>query len=557
MVRSTVVAGLFLALSASAARAQVTTRADLDSSGNETNGVSYWGNCSVDGRYVVFSSFATNLVPSDTNACQDVFLRDRVSGTTERVSVSTSGSQQTGDTLQNYALPGVSGDGRYVTFSSLAANLVTGDTNGDFDVFVRDRLLGTTTRVSVDGSGNEAVGGYSAFGLPSVDGRYVCFLSGATNLVAGDTNSQRDVFVKDLWTGSIDRASIGVGGVQATQHCGFDWFSDDGRYVVFECDDDALAPGDANGSSDVYLRDRAAGTTELVSLTVAGAVPTGSSFGGAISADGRYAFFTSTAADVVPGDTNGDWDVFMRDRTLGTTTRVNLGTGGVQALNHDSYLTAISTDGRYLLFWSLADNLVAGDTNAIEDLFLRDVVTGAIQRVNVDSAGNQATGTPVLSYSSLTADGQSAVFQSFSPNLVTGDTNNNYDIFVRTLPSPWANMGSSLAGLHGDPILYATGTFVPADKFALRLINARPSSLAMLFVSLGVGPGAPFKGGVLKTFPVLTSVILFTNAGGALNLSAVLPSLPSGSALGFQYAIQDPAAVFGVSLSNCMKGTVP
>jgi len=548
---------LALLLVVPAAHAQLTTRADVDSAGNETNGISYWGNPSVDGRYVVFSSFASNLVPGDTNACQDVFLRDRVAGTTERVSVSSSGTQQTGDTIPNYALPAVTADGRYVTFASLAGNLVPGDTNGDFDVFVRDRLLGTTTRVSVDASGNQAVGDSSAFGLPSVDGRYVAFKSGATNLVPGDTNGKRDVFVKDLWTGAVDRATVGASGGQSTFDSSFDWFSDDGRYVVWDSPDSTLVPGDTNNNNDVFLRDRLAGTTEMISLTSTGGVPSGYSFGGAISADGRYAFFTSTASDVVPGDTNGDWDVFMRDRVLGTTTRVNLGVGGVEAVNHDSYLTSISSDGRFVLFWSLASNLVPGDTNGVEDLFLRDTVTGAIQRVNVDSAGNEATGDPVLDYSSLTADGQTAVFQSFSPNLVAGDNNNNYDIFVRELPSPWTYLGSALAGLHGDPILYAAGTFVPGDKFALRLVNARPSSIAMLFASLGVGAGAPFKGGVLKAFPFVTTLLVPTNPGGGFTLSSVLPAVPSGTQIGFQYAIQDPAAVFGVSLSNCLKGTVP
>jgi archaellum component FlaF (FlaF/FlaG flagellin family) len=170
-----------------------TQRVSVATGGTQGNGDSFIPAISADGRYVTFQSIASNLVPGDTNSTFDVFVRDRRSGTTQRVNVATDGTQANGD---SFSLA-ISADGRYVTFQSIASNLVPGDTNDRTDVFVRDLRSGTTQRVSVATGGTQA-NGDSDIPAISADGRYVAFESGASNLVPGDTNHSEDVFVRDL-----------------------------------------------------------------------------------------------------------------------------------------------------------------------------------------------------------------------------------------------------------------------------------------------------------------------------------------------------------------------
>ena len=212
---------------------------------------------------------------------------------TSRESVGAGGAQGDGRSI----LPAISSDGRYVTFQSDAASLVAGDTNGVTDVFVHDRLTGTTERVSVDSAGAQ---GNGASSVPSIsaDGRYVAFLSDATNLVAGDTNGVSDVFVHDRTTGATERASVSTGGTQSDGGCGYVAISPDGRFVAFGSLAANLVSGDTNGTGDVFLRDRTTGTTERVSVTTGGAQ--GNNFSGspAVSADGRYVAFESRASNL-------------------------------------------------------------------------------------------------------------------------------------------------------------------------------------------------------------------------------------------------------------------
>ena len=291
------------------------------------SGASFATSLSSDGRYVAFESTAPDLVAGDTNGVSDVFLRDRAAGTVELVSVSSSEAQGSGVSFA----PRVSPDGRFVVFESAAPNLVTGDTNGRTDIFLRDRQAGTTVRVSVGAGG---VGGNFDSYLASVsaDGRYVAFQSIASNLVAGDTNGVSDVFVRDLQSGTTSRVSVGAGGAQGT---GGDStlarISADGRYVVFQSAATNLVAGDTNAALDVFVRDRQTGTTTRVSVTNGGAQANAASGEAQISSDGRYVVFTSTGTSLVAGDTNGLSDVFVRDRQAGTTSRVSLLSGGGQA----------------------------------------------------------------------------------------------------------------------------------------------------------------------------------------------------------------------------------
>jgi Bacterial Ig-like domain/RTX calcium-binding nonapeptide repeat (4 copies)/FG-GAP-like repeat/WD40-like Beta Propeller Repeat len=391
----------------SAAAAGNTTRISVDPSGAQLNtSVSTGPSISSDGRYVVFTSTSPDLVANDTNNVTDIFVRDRTSGTTQRVSVDSSGNQGN-DSSQ---LPSISADGRYVAFTSLATNLVANDTNkvegssfGD-DVFVRDRDTDadgifdeagavSTERVNVSSSGTQANNIDRGRYRPSIstDGRYVAFTSRAANLVANDTNSAEDVFVRDLATGTTQRVSIDSSGNQANGACN-----------EFACE----------GSSIV-----------------------------SISSSGRYVAFNSSAFNLVANDTNDLNDIFVRDRDTDTdgifdeagaasTDRVNVGGCTTQA-NHESLSPSISPDGRYVTFGSQATNLVANDTNASPDAFVRDRQTGITQRVSVGSSGTQAHLGG--GGSSISADGRFTVFASQALDLVANDTNGYTDVFLREL----------------------------------------------------------------------------------------------------------------------------
>jgi Tol biopolymer transport system component len=333
------------------------------------NGDSTRASVSADGRYVAFDSTASNFVAGDTNGVADVFVHDRVLGTTQRISVSSSGVE--GNALSYF--PSISADGRYVAFYSLASNLVAGDTNGVTDVFVRDRLSAVTQRVSLSSSAVQADG---ASTKPSIsgDGRYVAFESVATNLVSGDTNAHRDIFVRDRVAGSTVRASVNNAGWQTSDDSSDPSISADGRFVAFSSNGTNLIGPlafDTNGFEDVFVRDLVTNGTGRVSISTSGDQGNGASRRPSISADGRFVAFESLASNVVTPDSNGDYDVFVRDRSANTTERISQASSGTLG-NDVSQDPSISADGRFVAFASHADNLVVGDSNDTWDIFLRD-----------------------------------------------------------------------------------------------------------------------------------------------------------------------------------------
>ena len=380
---------------------------------------------SSDGRYVVFYSEASNLVPGDTNDNADLFVRDRKLGTTGRVSVSSAETQGNGAVELG---PAISSDGRYVAFSSPASNLVPGDTNDRLDVFVRDRRLGTTRRVSV--SSTETQGNANVDFGPAISsrGRYVAFGSPASNLVPGDTNGSVDVFIRDRRLGTTRRVSVSSTEAQGNSG-GFDpAISSRGRYVSFTSDASNLVPGDTNDSTDVFIRDRRLGTTRRVSVSSTETQGNSGGFGPAISSAGRYVSFSSPASNLVPGDTNDAQDVFVRDRKLGTTRRISVSSTGTQG-NSLSFDPAISSAGRYVSFSSFTTNLVPDDTNENADVFVRDRKLGTTRRVSVSSSGAQ--GNSFSFDPAISSAGRYVSFSSFTTNLVPDDTNDAPDVFVR------------------------------------------------------------------------------------------------------------------------------
>jgi Tol biopolymer transport system component len=408
---------------------QVTQCVSLDSSGAQANFDNYRPSISANGRYVAFESIASNLVLGDTNQHSDVFVRDRLLGTTERVSVDSSGVQGNSDS----ETPSLSADGRYVAFRSYANNLVASDNNGVRDIFVRDRLLGTTERISVDSSGVEASGGSDSPSI-SADSRYVAFASFADNLIpGGDMNgaTYSDVFVWDRLLGTTEHVSVGSAGVQGNGTSFSPSISADGRYVAFMSGANNLVPGDTSIHLKVFVRDRQLGTTELVVYCADENIVIDSQVWGSISADGRYVAFLSNAMDLVPGDTNGKRDIFVADRQLGTFERVSVDSSGAQANDYSMNAPSVSADGRFVAFLSQATNLVPGDHNGFIDVFVRDRQLGTTERISVGSAGVPANSGAFVGTVSISADGRYVTFDSGATNLVPGDTNRAPDIFVR------------------------------------------------------------------------------------------------------------------------------
>ncbi len=421
-MRWTVVA-LATVLAGGLAQAQTTERVSVDSSGAQGLGESLDGSISADGRFVAFDSSASNLVPGDTNGCVDVFVRDRLLGTTERVSVASSGAQ--GD--WHSTLPVISADGRYVAFRSSATNLVPG-VNGPGQLYVHDRQSGTTEKVSVSSSGVQGDSG-SLLQSISADGRFVTFSSSSTNLVVGDTNGSWDAFVRDRQNGTTERVSLGSGGVQGRDDSFAGGISTDGRFVAFSSFSSDLVAGDTNGMFDVFVRDRQNGTTERVSLGSGGVQGDGNSFAFSVSADGRFVLLQSLATNLVAGDNNASLDFFVRDRQSGTTERVSVGSGGAEANFGAADRADMSADGRFVAFESPSTNLSSGDTNGYWDIFVHDRATDATEWVSVDPSGAQ--GNDISRAPSISADGRFVAFDSESINLVAGDTNGVSDVFVR------------------------------------------------------------------------------------------------------------------------------
>jgi Tol biopolymer transport system component len=409
---------------------EVTERMSVSTGGAQGTGPSLSPAVGANGRFVTFASDAPDLVSGDTNG-RDVFVRDRLSGSTELVSIASDGTQANRAAL----FPAISGTGRYVVFQSDADNLVPGDTNDATDIFTHDRTTGTTTRASVSSDGAQ---GSNDSVTPSIsaDGRYVTFTSLAGDLIQEDTNEDRDVFVHDLDTGVTQLASVASDGTQGNAASGGFGagparISADGRFVVFGSFASNLVLDDAAGFDDVFVRDRLLNTTECASLSSAGIVGNGHSMYPSISDDGRYVVFYSQADNLAAGDANDATDIFLRDRQASTTIRLSDVPAGGQS-NGTSRLPVISADGRLVAFQSSATNLVPPDDNGASDIFLYDLDGGEMRRLSLAGGGSDAAGAS--SFATISEHGAVVAFQSDATNLVAGDTNGSTDVFAWAKP---------------------------------------------------------------------------------------------------------------------------
>jgi hypothetical protein len=416
---------LVIGLAPPAMAAPTTDRVSLSSANAQGNGHSGSSATSKSGKIVAFDSSASNLVANDSNAFQDIFVRNRKSGKTTRVSVRSNGSEANNSS----STPQISDSGRFVMFGSFATNLVGLDGNGTSDVFVHNRETKKTTRVSTRSNGGES-NGFSTPGGISTTGRFVVFTSAATNLVPGDSNGATDVFVKNRQTGKTTRVSKRSNGAQGNGASFVPTISPNGRYVSFTSQASNLVPNDSNGVSDIFVHDRKNKKTRRVSVASNGAQANNVSQLSDVS-DNGVVVMASFATNLVNNDANGFWDAFTHRISNGQTRRISISSAGVEGNGNSGIFSIprISADGDRIAFDSQASNLVAGDTNANLDVFLRDRSAQTTRRVSVRFDGTQGNTAAVVG--DIAASGRFVSFLSNSTNLVGGDTNGFNDVFIR------------------------------------------------------------------------------------------------------------------------------
>lgn len=570
-----------------AAKAQTSERASLGVTGAEGNNISFGGRLSADGRFVVFETQATNLIPGDSNANRDVLVRDRWLGTTAVISLDDAGSQ--GSLGSGSHAPDVSADGRFVVFHSFAGNFgAVGDTTGVADVFVRDRdpdangsydeAGSTTTQVSLDLAGAQPNGGSMSPRI-SDDATVVAFDSAATDLVAGGgAGGQFAVYARDLAAGTNELISVSIGGTGTT---GFvQDISEDGRFVLFFSNATTLVAGDANGFADVFVRDRAAATTTKISTGPGGAAGNGNSAQGRMSADGRYVVYYSRATNLVSGGTANALGIFLCDRDPDGNGSYDEGNAVTELVSKNSfevetagnieplYAPTVTDDGRYVAFTggdssgSCCD-LVPEDVNNNFDVFIRDRTAGTTTRVSVDDDG------AVQSFKSwepdFDADGDVLAFGTWSA-LASGDANTHQDVYVRD-QTTWRDLAWNMAGstspppIKSVPVLTGHGTLEPGSACSLRLVQATKGALCTL-VAGTANLSTPFYGGMLVPSPDLAVLPLFVSspatAFGGFDLAFTWPvGVPAGFALYLQVWVADTAGPHDLVSSNGLVGTTP
>ena len=522
---------------------QVTARVSVRSDGGQAAG-GFWGSfgesMSANGRFVAFASEADNLVQNDNNGDSDIFLHDRQTGTTQCVSRLPWGWLGNDESRS----PTLSENGRFLVFESLASNLVTGDTNSSPDTFVSDLMNNTIERVNVSSSQAQANGLSEGGGSVTSDGRFVVFSSWASNLAPGGTNAYSQVYLRDRQNQTTELVSVDSSENPADAHSSMCEITEDGRFVVFSSTSANLVAGDTNGVSDVFLRDRQSGTTVRVSVDSNGTEALGHSGGGRITSDGRFVVFFSDAPNLAAGDTNGATDVFLRDLQSGTTELVSLADDGSRG-NGPSDWAEVSLDGRWIVFHSDATNLVPGDTNGWEDMFLRDRVTMTTERMNVASDGTQTSGSLGGLWPDVSDDGRFVAFSGTSPDLVPMDTNAKYDVFVRdhtpgagttaftsfcdpgsagVIPCPCSNPASgpgrgcdNSAGTGGAQLSAAGIARISADSVVFSVTGELPSVLSIFVQAQATVPNGTVYGQGVRCFGGhLTRLYTKSASGGAI-----------------------------------------
>jgi Tol biopolymer transport system component len=429
----------FVAVAPAQAQKGRMTRVSVADDEAQANGSSATPSVSADGRLVAFRSSASNLVEGDTNGLDDIFLRDRIAETTIRVNVNNNKEQTTGSDFATggSSSPSISADGRFVAFASNASNLVERDTNGKTDVFVRDLHEGRTILVSANENG-EVANERSDHPRISADGTTVVFASFATDLAAGESGSPVDLYVRDISEKERGTELVSVDSGEVARGSEFEHasISGDGNLVVFSAESTLLVPGDANGgANDIFLRDRAAGTTTRVNVDDNGVQPTFfTSDNPVISTDGRFVAYTTAASRFIdPNDSGSAADVFVHDLRKRQTSIASLDGDGVRT-NSSASLPTLSGDGQFVAFASSASNLTTTAGGGLSKVFLRDRKRASTQFASFNASG----GVPSTHASgqALSANGNVLALSTAATDIVAGDTNAVTDVFVNDLAAP-------------------------------------------------------------------------------------------------------------------------
>jgi Tol biopolymer transport system component len=400
---------------------------------------------SADGSLVVFSSESPNLVAADTNGVSDIFLRTyRDQSSIRRISVRATGEQANGASTA----PFIAASGDWVVFLSKATNLDGG--SGTYDqVFLYSTGQRTVSKVSVNASTEEANGDCS---MPTVssDGRYVAYVSGATNLLPADPSGDQDVYLFDVVSGTTTLMSVNGSGTKGDEGSSTPYLSADGTYLAFNSNATNLVPGDGNGVNDIFIRTIASpASIQRLSVDAAGAEGLGISLFPSLSGDGSYVVFESTAR-LVPEDDNGVSDIYGRSRTNPASIVLLSSQADGSAASGASEGAHVSPDGSWITFHSFAEDLVPGDSNNVADVFLRPRDDShRLVRLSVNSQGGQGNGNSLIP--AVSNGGQQVVFTSFADNLVANDNNDWPDVFAVRPRMNILYMVVPMLGLGGQP----------------------------------------------------------------------------------------------------------
>ncbi len=385
---------------------------------------------SFDGRWVAWSDSANDLVPGDSTFNYNVFLRDRSADVTQQLDVGPNGELPNGGAFEFDLSP----DARWVALSSWASNLVPGDTNGRADIVVIDRQTGARELASVNDQGAQANGECNTPSL-SPDGRFVAFMSSATNLHPLDTDGAADIYVRDRLLGTTSLASIAANGVKGTGYTRDPRISADGRYVIFLSIRTDWFPESGLIDVDVFRKDMQTGLLELVSARPDGHPGNGDAVWYPwISADGRWVAFNSEAGDLGPPNGAGSYDVYLRDMPAGVTTLLSADSNG-QPASGDSFLVGITPNLSRVAFSSTALGLAPGDNQAFRHVYAKDLATGFVTRVDQAITGATGNGS-CYTIGAMSADGSSVAFICDASNLVPGVDPQGQSLFLRECPAP-------------------------------------------------------------------------------------------------------------------------
>jgi len=493
----------------------VTRLVSFATNGDQANSTCDRPSMSADGRYIAFDGHATTLVNGDTNGVVDVFVRDVLLETTVRVSVDSAGAQGNGTSES----PVISGDGRYVAFLSHATNLVPQDTNGVDDVFVHDLLSGITERVSVSSSGVQQNLGFVGEQLGiSHDGSRIVFSSEATNLTFVPVASHRDVYLRDRSTLTTQLVSFRPPIIASDGVCHRATLSADGNVVAFQSHATNLVLGDTNQDTDIFVFDLGSNTIERVSLGDQGQQGFSHAVESSLSADGSLVAFDSLANNLFPGDGNGVSDVFVFDRALGTSRLASFALGG-GAANGISSTPVLNATGSHVMFRTKATDVYVGDVNSTTtDLVLRDLATDEIEHLTVSTDGRSANVN--CRGGDLSADATLVCFSHRDRrHLVYGDLNTDEDIFLRdrtaTWPQPYCPEGENSLGCATALTVSGTPSASAGTGFTVSANGILNGQTVVLFYSLTGADDRVFYAGTLCIEqPFLLGPIASSGGGG-------------------------------------------